>query len=357
MASTITKLDVPTITLHNGVELPVISLGTAHAILSEKDDPNIHKNFAGMVPERAYRQMQLALQNGIQAFETARIYRTQRHIGYVLGEWFRQGLLTRSDVFITTKVYHGDARPVATNSSHMYNMNELSCEEVTTQVSEEIEEALQDLGVGYVDSMLLHWPGSGGVGKSLDDGDDDGNETGEGNKAASLGTTPRQRRLAAWKVLEDYYAKGWLRAIGVSNFSEQHLEQLLEDGATIMPMINQIEASLAVQYPKILQYCKSKNIVCQGFSPFKRGDLSQEESSKRILDHVMQRHSKSIAQISLKYLIQKGYAVIYLSTNEERMKSNHNIFDFLLSDNEMSELDKLPKPDGNWGLPTPYDIG
>lgn len=348
-------LEVPTLKLHNGVDLPAISLGTAHAILSEKDDPNIHKNFTGMVPERAYRQVQLALQNGIQAFETARIYRTQRHIGFVLGEWFRQGLLTRSDVFLTTKVYHGDARPVATNSSHMHNMNELSCEEVTIQVSKEVEEALQDLGVGYVDLMLLHWPGSGGVGKSLD-GDDNNTNT-ESDTASSGTTTPRQRRFAAWKVLEEYYARGWLRAIGVSNFSEHHLAQLQEDGATIMPMVNQIEASLAVQYPDILNYCKSKNIVCQAFSPFKRGDLSHEASSKQqILDDIMQKHNKSSAQIALKYLIQKGYAVIYLSTNEGRMKSNHNIFDFTLSENEMLELDKLPKLDGNWGLPTPYDI-
>ena len=125
-----------------------------------------------------------------------------------------------------------------------------------------------------------------------------------------------------------------------------------------MPMVNQIEGSLSVQYRGITAYCAENSIVCQAFSPFKRGDLSVQEESSSILDPIRKEHNKTIAQISLRYLIQKGYAAIYLSTNEERMKSNHDIFDFRLSDHEMSLLDTIPSEDGkgNWGLPNPYDL-
>ena len=113
--SSIKVIPVPTIRLRNGIELPALSLGTAHVILDE----NTTDDFRGFLPERTYRQIQLALENGIRSFDCVRIYRCNRHLGLVLGEWFRTGHLVRDDVFLTTKVYHGNAEPVSTRSSHM----------------------------------------------------------------------------------------------------------------------------------------------------------------------------------------------------------------------------------------------
>jgi diketogulonate reductase-like aldo/keto reductase len=340
-----TPLSVPTLTLHNGIELPVLSLGTSHVVLVENEEQDLPR-FMGFVPEKVYRQIQLALELGIRSFDSGRIYRSHKAIGHVLGEWFRMGFLERSDVFLISKVFHGQAERVGTRNSHMYNMEDLTPEQVTQQVTTEVEEALVDLGVGYMDLMLLHWPASANVGGSEE------NDDVEATTTASL--VNRQRRIAAWKVLEEMYQKGWLRAIGVSNFSELHLEQLREDGATIVPMVNQIEASLSVQYPKIFDYCQQHNILCQAFSPLKRGQLINDDND--IVEGISTKYAKTAAQIALRYLIQMGYAVTFLSTNAKRMASNHEVFDFELTDQEMEALSTLPRPDGNWGLPTPYDL-
>jgi diketogulonate reductase-like aldo/keto reductase len=341
-----TPLSVPTRTLHNGIELPVLSLGTAHVVIEENEEDL--PRFLGFLPEKGYRQTQLALELGIRSFDSGRIYRSHKAIGHVLAEWFRMGFLERrSDIFLISKVFHGQAERVGTRNSHMYQMEDLTPEQVTQQVTTEVEEALVDLGVGYLDLMLLHWPASANVGESEE------NDV-EATAATTASLANRQRRIAAWRVLEEMYEKGWLRAIGVSNFSEHHLEQLREDGATIVPMVNQIEASLSVQYPKIFDYCQQHNIVCQAFSPLKRGQLIEDDNN--IVEGISTKYAKTAAQIALRYLIQMGYAVTFLSTNAERMASNHEVFDFELSDQEMEALSTLPRHDGNWGLPTPYDL-
>jgi diketogulonate reductase-like aldo/keto reductase len=343
-------LQVPTISLRNGVQLPVLSLGTAHVILdpptATTDGDELPPNpFLGFLPERNYRQVQLALEQGIRSIDSGRIYRSHRPIGHVLGEWFRMGQLERQDLFLTTKVFHGNAERVGTHNSHLWNLEKLVPDEITEKVTTEVEEALIDLGVGYIDLLLLHWPASA-LGKSVDMG-----ETEAKNKE-DQSTANRQRRLAAWKVLEEFYDKGWLRAIGVSNFSEHHLEQLKEDGARILPMVNQIEASLSVEYPKIVEYCREHDILVQAFSPLKRG----QQLDVAVVSMMAEKYDKSPAQISLRYLYQKGYAMTFLSTNAERMASNHDIFDFEVSDDDMEHLSTLPREDGNWGLPTPYDL-
>uniref|UniRef100_A0A7S2XZZ6 NADP-dependent oxidoreductase domain-containing protein n=1 Tax=Fibrocapsa japonica TaxID=94617 RepID=A0A7S2XZZ6_9STRA len=334
---------VPSIQLRNGVQMPAMSLGTAHVVLDE----NTHGDFKGFVPERAYRQVQLALEQGIRSFDTARIYRTHKQLAHVLGEWFRLGLLKRDDIFLTTKVFHSNAERVGTRRTHMYNMNEITPHQVTEQVRKELEEALDDLGVGQIDLVLLHWPSSGRgatLGKDCDDGDT--------QQGAFTSNIHRQRRLAAWKVLEEFYQKGWLRAIGVSNFSEIHLEQLREDGAIITPMVNQIETNLSVMHPNINTYCKAHNIVCQAFSPLRRGKMEEMPS----VASIALKYNKSQAQVALRFLYQYGYAITFLSTNVDRMIENHDIFDFELSQEEMDALSALPSPDGSWGLPSPYDL-
>jgi diketogulonate reductase-like aldo/keto reductase len=338
------QISVPTVILANGVELPCVSLGTAFLVLNgdKMNDKNMPRQFSGLAPENVFRQVQVALESGIRSIETARVYRAHRPIGHVLGEWFRVGQLSRKDVFLTTKVFHGSAVSLATKNSHLWNLDELSPDQVTEAVTNEIEESLLDLNVGYIDLMLLHWPASA---------------YNDQPKPKPLSPTiNRDRRIAAWQVLEHYYAKGWIRAIGVSNFSEQHLDQLLQDGAKIVPMVNQIEASLSVQYPKILEYCQNHGIACQAFSPLKRGMFMETNYGAQVLKDMAEKYSRTEAQIVLRYLIQKGYAITFLSTSGDRMASNHDIFDFQLTEKEMSILSGYAREGGNWGLGTPYDF-
>lgn len=325
-------LEVPTVTLNNGVEMPRLQLGTAQLIAFPGKDSAVHLAFRGMLPERGYRQIELALQRGVRAFDTAYIYRTPRSMGYVMGEWLRtQRLENRNQVWITTKIFHPDASEATFLTNQMADMPNMTPEEVSYTAQRQFEANLIELGVGYVDLMLLHWPAGLGEGTALDN---------------------RKRRMAAWKVLENAYEKGWVRSIGVSNFAPDHLEQLKQDGATVLPMVNQFEASVTLQYPEILSYCKANNIIPQAYSPFGRG---YEEMPPLVFELAL-KYGKDGGQIALRYLYQLGYSIVYLTNTEKRMVSNNEIFDFELADVEMKALGSLNRPDGGWGLPNPLEI-
>jgi aryl-alcohol dehydrogenase-like predicted oxidoreductase len=169
---------IPTIKLYNGVEMPQMSLGLAFWNVKEggvKDSPN----FVGFLPEKVYRSLHMALEAGIRGIDTALIYRSHVQIRHVLGDWFASGKLKREDVFIATKVYH-PYNPLATWSTCAGNPDCLSPAQVAKMVEDHIERSLEELGVGYIDLLFMHWPAQ------FD------------SKDALNG----QRRLAAWKVFE-----------------------------------------------------------------------------------------------------------------------------------------------------------
>lgn len=323
---------IPSTTLANGVEMPLLALGTAH-LITEPGMLEENEKFTGMVPERLYRSLTLALEAGMRGIDAALIYRTHHAIRQVLGTWFASGRLERKDVFIETKVFHGpvDAK-IPTAETHLPDMDSLTPEQVTERVTLQFEQSLMELGVGYVDLMLLHWPATMG----------------------SKDPKNRERRIAAWKVLEEFYNIGWARAIGVSNFSVQHLEQLAQDGATVRPMVNQIEASIYLQYNDIVEYCQARNVVVQAYSPLGRGlkDISKDP----VVMAIAGKHRKNYGQIAMRYLVQLGYAVTFLSSSAERLSSNQDIFSFELDEDDMKQLSELNRPDGSWGLPAPHEM-
>lgn len=322
--------DIPTIKLHNGVKMPLLSLGTSHAVFGESHKDN-NVTFIGFTPEKAYRQIELALRSGIRSFDTALMYGTQPHIGHVLANWWMNGWLqNREDVFITTKVFHEPAAGFGLAANHQVNLEYMSPEEVAKQTEQHIEQCLKELGIGYIDLMLMHWPSTEGQPEDIS----------------------RKRRIAAWRVLELFYKRGWLRAIGVSNFNENHLQQLLDDGAEICPMVNQIEASPYLQFDKIVAYCQNRDILVQSYSPL--GSGKNDVKNDKLLKQLAETYQKDIGQIAFRYLIQKGYAVAFLTKSENRMVGNCDVFDFELSGWHMKEIDQLNRVNGTWGLPSPY---
>lgn len=324
-------LAIPTVTLHNGVAMPILQLGTCQLILDTNPDPHAPSGYVGLQPERAYRQMEQALTAGVRAFDTAYIYRSHGPMAHVLGEWWRMGQLeARHDVWLTSKIFHPPARPVGFDISHMPDLADLSPAQVGQRTQQHFEESLLQLNVGYIDLILLHWPAGKGEGNASDN---------------------RQRRWAAWQVLEEMYRRGWCRAIGVSNFSVEHLKQLQQDGATIMPMVNQIEASVTIQHREIRDYCLAHDIVPQAYSPL-RGLSPMPE----VVVQLAEKYQKDAGQIALRYLLQHGYAVAHLTNNPKRMVSNTDIFDSTLTLPEMQALDELNIDDGGWGLPKPQEI-
>ena len=326
---------MPFLALSNGVEMPALSVGLAFWF-TEPGTVQHNPKFTGFLPEQCYRSVQLALEAGHRAFDTALVYRTHRHLGHVLGDWFTQGKLQkRSDIWIATKVYQPPSVPQFGLSDTVVDMAHLSPEQITELVMRHVERSIQDLGVGYLDLMILHWPA---VPDSLAD--------------AAMN---RKRRLAAWKVLEDFYDKGWLRAIGVSNFTEIHLQQLQDDGARIAPMVNQIEASVYVQWDAIVAYCRAHKIQVQAYSPLGHGAANIVNDP--VVCELASKYKKDAGQIAIKYLIEKGYGVVFSSSSEKRLQSNQNIFDFELAVDDMKRLDALNRTSESTGQPSLYNMG
>ncbi len=348
--TTTTASTKPVVELSNGVEMPAVALGTAPLMTSDEDSSSFNplNSFEGFLPERCCRSVHALLEMKASAqqvhIDTALYYQTQPHIRTVLGHALGTGQIHRSDVFLTTKIFHmhdpfgqcGFCMPEDPNY-------EMTYEDVHKFVWQQFKQSLHECGVGYFDLVILHWPGR--------------------NHPNTTNAINAQHRLAAWNVLEEAYAKGWTRSVGVSNFSEYHLEELQalneakKGEKAIRPHVNQIEASVFVQHTGILEYCLKKGIVCQAYSPLGRGVM--QVTTNDVVTKIASRHDKDAGQVAMKYLLQKGYgSVVCWTTNVKRVKSNHELFDFQLSDSEMKELDGLNRSDGlgTWGLLSPYTI-
>jgi methylglyoxal/glyoxal reductase len=146
---------------------------------------------------------------------------------------------------------------------------------------------------------------------------------------------------------------GWLRAIGVSNWTERHIKELMENGAKIKPMVNQVEGNVYMQWSNILKYCQDNDIVVEAFSPLGHGGgMLQDETVVAIA----QKHNKDVGQVAMRYLVEKGYAVTFSTTSEKRLVTNQQIFDFALDANDLAKLDALNGKAESTGQPNPYDM-
>ncbi|VEU41393.1 unnamed protein product [Pseudo-nitzschia multistriata] len=359
-----------TVTLSNGVEMPVLALGSAPLSTSNDDTSHFHalNSFNGFLPEQAFRSLHAALEadpGGAESqatpvhIDTAMYYRTHPHVRQVLGNALATGRKQRSDVFLTSKVFHpnfGDAFG-SEDLGHCMPLDpkcEMTYDDVYKFVYRQFQQSLNECGVGYFDLVLLHWPGR--------------------NHPETDASRNAQHRLAAWNVLEHCYSKGWARSIGVSNFSEHHLEELqsmneaakakdketnnTKNGSVaVRPHVNQIEASVFLQHSKILDYCLAHGIVAAAYSPLGRGVT--HVATNTVVQDIAGKHGKDAGQVAIKYLLQKGYGcVVFWSTNPERIRSNHQLYDFDLDETEIAVLDGLNRSDGTgtWGLLSPYKI-
>ncbi|GAY72279.1 oxidoreductase of aldo/keto reductase family, subgroup 1 [Lentilactobacillus kosonis] len=140
----------------------------------------------------------------------------------------------------------------------------------------------------------------------------------------------------SWKALEELYAVGKIKAIGVSNFQIQHLEKLFTF-AKVIPAINQIELHPKLSQLELRKYSESKDIKIQAWSPLMQGKLL----SNPIIESIATHHNKSTAQIILRWDVQQDILLNVKSTHIERMHNNADIFDFELTDNEMNQLNEL----------------
>ncbi|WNG39149.1 aldo/keto reductase [Archangium violaceum] len=222
-----------------------------------------------------------ALSAGYRHIDTARIYGNERDVGAAV----RDSGLPREDIFVTTKLW---------NEDQGYDSTLRAC-----------ERSLKDLGLEYVDLYLVHWPVPG-------------------------------RRLDSWRAMEKLLAEGKCRAIGVSNFLEHHLDQLLSH-AQVVPAVNQVEQHPFLYQPSLLRYCADKGIAVEAYSPLTKG---LRLGDPRVVE-MARRHGKSPAQVLIRWCLQHELVVIPKSVHEERIRENASVFDFSLSPEDMQRLDGM----------------
>jgi len=232
-------------------------------------------------PRETYRCVLEALEIGYRLVDTATYYRNEEEVGRAI----RDSGLDREEVFVTTKVWNTDQGYESTLRA--------------------FQASLRRLGTDHVDLYLVHWPVPG-------------------------------RYIETWRALLDIYEKGAARAIGVSNFMEEHLDHLDGRWETI-PAVNQVEMHPHL-FPKgLLDRCRRGRIQPQAWSPLKQGKITSVPE----LMEIGERHRKTPAQVSLRWILQHGVSTIPRTRKREHMIENADIFDFRLDADEMERIDSM----------------
>lgn len=270
-----------TYTLPNDVEIPKLGLGTWFI-----DD------------DKAAEAVKAAAEIGYRHIDTAQAYGNERGVG----DGVRNASVPREELFVVTKLDAGIKEYESATAS--------------------IDSSLKTMGLDYIDMMIIHspqpWEDFGGSDRYFD-----------GN-------------LAAWKALEEAYEAGKLRAIGVSNFQKEDLDNLL-DNATVKPMLNQILAHVSNTPFDLIDYTKSKGLMVEAYSPVGHGQILDNAE----IGEMAGKYSVSVPQLCIRYLLQLGLLPLPKTANPEHMRNNADV-DFEISDADMETL-KNAKPIEDYG--------
>ncbi|CAH0551390.1 unnamed protein product [Brassicogethes aeneus] len=266
-----------------------------------------------------------ALEAGYRHIDTATVYDNEKVIGKVLNRWLTAGKLNRSDLFIVTKL-----PPSGMRAEHVEHF---------------IKRSLKDLQLDYLDLYLIHVPfGFNYKGEDLHP------HSADGNIDLDLTTD----HISVWKKMEEMKQKNLTKSIGVSNFNMSQVQRIL-DNCKIPPSNLQIECNAYNQQKEMVEFCKKNDIVVTAYSPLGSPGLgkflSQFGVNQTIPDilnnpvvvEIAKNHNKKAAQVLLKHADQRGLVTIPKSTNPERLRQNIDIFDFTLTEEEMSKLNALDK--------------
>lgn len=259
--------------LPNGFKIPAIGYGTA--------------TIRGLQCIEAVKN---AVDCGYRLIDTASQYKNEEAVGNAIKECG----CARSEVFVSSKLW---------NDAHGYD-----------KTLKAFQETLNWTGLDYLDIYLIHWP----------------------NPKALRMEGYEKHNAETWQAMEELYLAGKVKAIGVSNFQQHHLDALIKK-AKIRPMINQICLYPGKEQKELVQYCNEKGIVLESYSPLGAGKLLQNP----YLVELGSKYGKNPGQIVLRWHIQKRFIPLPRSVCKERMKGNMEIFDFELTEMEMDKLSKL----------------
>jgi diketogulonate reductase-like aldo/keto reductase len=240
--------------------------------------------------QESYDSTAFALKSGYRHIDTALVYGNEESVGKAI----RDSGIDREEIFVTTKL------PAETKS---YD-----------GALQAFETSIAALGLDYVDLYLIHapWPWS-----------DRGSDYTEGN-------------IAAWKAMEEIYQSGRTKAIGVSNFNVKDIQAIL-DNTKVIPAVNQIKFFIGnTEKEDVTTFCEEKGIMIEAYSPLATGRMLDKPEVKAIAD----KYNKTVAQISIRYTIQRGTVTLPKSTHEEYILENADI-NFVIDDKDMNYLNNL----------------
>jgi methylglyoxal/glyoxal reductase len=234
-----------------------------------------------MYQKEAEQAVLWALETGYRLIDTAAMYQNETEIGNAV----RQSGIERSDIFITTKVHNLDQGFDNTLKAFDASLKQLNCD--------------------YIDLYLVHWP-------------------------------MKETRKATWQALERLYTEGSVRAIGVANYLVPFLKEL-ETYSTIIPAVNQVEFSPYLYLKDVKNYCEKRAIRLQAYTPLVRGQKMTDPK----LVALAQKYGKTPAQIILRWALQHGVSTIPKSANLKRIQENFDVFDCVISPQDMRKIDKF----------------
>lgn len=266
-------------TLSNGVEIPAFGYGTA--------------DLEGNIPSL----IQNAVLSGYRLIDTAAVYGSEEKIGVGLRALFDRHEARRKTLFLQTKL--NPAR-------HGYHA-----------ALHEFQHSLERLQTDYLDMYLIHWPVARG---SEEDYPEKNRET--------------------WQAFEELYRQKKVRAIGVCNFLERHILQIMEN-CTVCPMLNQLELHPGYQQKGLVRFCRERGMLLEAWSPMGRGILKTEK-----YEEMAKKYKKNIGQLALRWSIAKGYIPISRSSTPSHISTNWDVFNFEICEEDMAELDALNTNDG-----------
>ncbi len=237
--------------------------------------------WAAQSGKETYDAVLYALKTGYRHIDTAEMYGNEKDVGRVVID----SGLNRDEIFVTTKLWDSGQ-----GHDHALKAFDVS---------------LRKMNLEYVDLYLIHWP-------------------------------EKESHIDIWRALERIKTEGRCRSIGVSNFAQKHLQELLTKGNE-RPVVNQIEMSPFLQQQTISSFCRKENIHLTGYCPLARGN----RFNNPILCRVAEETNKTAAQVMIRWALQSGHTVIPKSVRPQRIEENADVFDFNLSEDQMNMLNGL----------------